>query len=273
MHDVAAEVRLQRRARRQAPNYLPSGVEQVGTCLEGDNCPRFHCTACGAYWLKDPQHVCGTAEAIEQKVLTWMEEQLRRDADLGSSARAVVQRVINAGLGHSLLNAFGDRLILHLWFDHHPETGQDLANQDELPAEDVFERRATQRGDVDRGPRRERDPIVMPTLMGIAGPPAATGQRRVDVGQLTSEGACSRRWCWLRVSGYASATWTSTSAGSPRPRRANERPCSNGSPTTSRKGRPFGSAGRRPSWRRSSNILTSEQRSRRGHRSSDDRRP
>jgi len=60
--------------------------------------PSYHCTACGAYWLKDSQLVCGTAREVEQRILAWMDEQPQRDADLGSTAHVVVHNVITAGL-------------------------------------------------------------------------------------------------------------------------------------------------------------------------------
>lgn len=43
----------------------PGPVQRVGTCLDGDHCPRYHCRACDQHWLYERRHVCkATAGAL-----------------------------------------------------------------------------------------------------------------------------------------------------------------------------------------------------------------
>lgn len=94
-------------------------VERVGVCAEGDNCPRYHCRACGDYWLLDPRHACRAGrpsrQDLEQTIAKWVDEEMTRGDDLETSAAKVLGRVKEAGLGEPLLDAFGDELIAQVW--------------------------------------------------------------------------------------------------------------------------------------------------------------
>jgi hypothetical protein len=43
----------------------PSPIVSAGVCADGDECPRWHCTGCGAYWLgKRADHRCGDQQRL-----------------------------------------------------------------------------------------------------------------------------------------------------------------------------------------------------------------
>jgi hypothetical protein len=102
-------------------------IERAGTCLDGDNCPRYHCRACGQYWLGNARHTCGLDTTgigaashlaqLEERICGWMAEALDQEADLSRCTRKVLDQVKAAGLGEALLDAYGDRLIRELWAD------------------------------------------------------------------------------------------------------------------------------------------------------------
>jgi hypothetical protein len=104
-----------------------STIERAGTCLDGDNCPRYHCRLCGQYWLGNERHTCGLSRSgleapshvkqLERKICTWMAEALEQNRDFATCTRIVLEKVKAAGLGEALLDAYGDRLIRELWRD------------------------------------------------------------------------------------------------------------------------------------------------------------
>jgi hypothetical protein len=128
---------------------VPHNVERVGYCADGDGCPRFHCRACGRYWLGEEAHTCGAAAPdLEQQIRGWMAEELQDREDLATCTRNVAQRVKATGLEEALL----EWAIDALWREHNDD--------DEIP-------RAS-----DRRPQT-----------------AKPGVRRVDVAQLGTERA------------------------------------------------------------------------------------
>lgn len=96
-------------------------VERAGVCAEGDNCLRWRCSACAAYWLGDPlEHLCPSPVALEGAICARVDQALAHDADLATSARTVLRRLRDEGFGHVLLDTFGERLIASLWRGRHP---------------------------------------------------------------------------------------------------------------------------------------------------------
>ncbi len=58
-----------------ASSHDTSAVERAGYCADGDHCERWHCRACGRYWLSDAKHHCDSAvHELEQTIRKWMEE-------------------------------------------------------------------------------------------------------------------------------------------------------------------------------------------------------
>src|SRR5438045_3442371 len=113
-------------------------IERVGTCADGDNCPRYHCRACGHYWLGNVEHICGFAaplrgsassrEQLEETILRWMELELARDDDPTRCAQNVLERVKAAALSEAFLDVYGGEMIGELWERHQdahrsPEKG------------------------------------------------------------------------------------------------------------------------------------------------------
>jgi hypothetical protein len=96
-------------------------VERAGFCLEGDQCVRWRCSACGQYWLDDPlAHVCTMPTVFEDTICARVDQELERTADLANSTRTVLRRLRDDGFGHTLLDVFGERLIASLWRARHP---------------------------------------------------------------------------------------------------------------------------------------------------------
>src|SRR2546422_35769 len=83
-------------------------IEVVGTCADGDGCLRWHCRACGRYWLGDEPHACSELLVqLRHTVCAWMKEALEGDEeDLPTCARNVLEQVKDAGLGEAFLDAF-----------------------------------------------------------------------------------------------------------------------------------------------------------------------
>jgi hypothetical protein len=104
-------------------------IERAGECLDGDDCPRYHCRECGAYWLGDLRHICRAAPPdLEQHLLRWMEEALAiEQGGLSVCARLVLLRVKAAGLGEAFLDTFGPDLIKDLWESHGDDDAEDHA--------------------------------------------------------------------------------------------------------------------------------------------------
>lgn len=105
-------------------------VERAGTCLDGDNCPRYHCRACGQYWLGNAPHTCGVGSTdlgpgshraqLQARICTWMALELEEDKDLETSTRNVLERVKAAGLAEALLEwAIGE-----LWREHDDQVDE-----------------------------------------------------------------------------------------------------------------------------------------------------
>jgi hypothetical protein len=111
-------------------------IVRAGTCLDGDNCPRYHCRACGGYWLGNIEHTCGSAaplrgsasshEQLEEIILRWMQLELTKDDDLTTCALNVLERVKAAALGEAFLDTYGPQTIEDLWRDRdNHEAGHD----------------------------------------------------------------------------------------------------------------------------------------------------
>ncbi len=169
-------------------SHNTSAVERAGYCADGDHCERWHCRACGRYWLGDAKHHCDSAvHELEQTIRTWMEEALEEDGDVATCARLVLQRVKAAGLGEALLDAYGDRLIAALWEDrdhddddHRRGRGKASARAGQVNGASV----------VVQQPRREVHQVaVTPPTAALARrerQPGTPGSRRVDVAQLAT---------------------------------------------------------------------------------------
>lgn len=165
-------------------------VERAGTCAEGDHCTRYHCTACGEYWLSDPAHACkgGTPSRadLEQTICNWMDQQLRLGDDITTGSAKVLKRVKRAGLGDALLDAFGDRLIADLWREHLGGHDAEDANQVEAAANVRAGAQAQPRLTHSRV-NGARGSALRSTVVTTTSRPHGT--RRVDVDQLGTETA------------------------------------------------------------------------------------
>jgi hypothetical protein len=142
-------------------------VERAGVCADGDNCPRYHCRACGKYWLGDEAaaHACQSAAIdLEQTIYAWMAEELAFDRDLARCERNVLERLKAEGLGEALLDRYGPHVI--------DELGRDRDDDDDVH----LEQRKTSNGHT-----------------------AAPGVRRVDVAQLATNQALLE--CLFQVEG------------------------------------------------------------------------
>ncbi len=161
-------------------------VELAGVCAEGDNCQRYHCTACGEYWLNDPAHACRDGRPsrydLERTIANWMDSQLKRGDDLVTSAAKVLKRVKQAGLSEALLDAFGEQLIADLWRRRQSEQPQPVGRAIVSPANvrtpvhhEATPAKAYANGVQRGGPRGPSN--------------SARGTRRIDIDQLKSNEA------------------------------------------------------------------------------------
>jgi hypothetical protein len=110
------------------PRARPSderAIERVGVCADGDNCSRYHCRACGRYWLGYPVHICDSVSHLEETIGVWIEEALEEDADVATCARKVLAQVSAASLSDAFLDAYGDRLIQELWLVRNGNNNDD----------------------------------------------------------------------------------------------------------------------------------------------------
>jgi hypothetical protein len=96
-------------------------VERVGTCADGC-CARFHCRACGHYWLgEEAEHVCGAAVPdLERTIKAWIAAELEEGEGLATCTRRVLEQVKAAGLADALL----EWAIEKLWREHDDRGGE-----------------------------------------------------------------------------------------------------------------------------------------------------
>ena len=172
-------------------------IERVGECLDGDHCPRYHCHACGQYWLGNTEHHCGVAFHVEgaaspndqlrETISRWMEVELKRSPDIAVAARNVIERVKAADLSEALIDAYGHRLVIAIWHQHVDElrTGEGKTSSAAAPPTPVAPVSQQRRGDHSRD-------TSWTASNGAVSRAAQTQQRRtrrVDVDQLKSDAA------------------------------------------------------------------------------------
>jgi hypothetical protein len=175
---------------RLSHQVAEQNIERAGECAEGDHCPRYRCRLCGAYWLGNAPHSCGTAEShsgsasnreqLEETICGWMDKALRVDGDVLAAAHTVFMQVKKAALGEALLDAYGERLLVEVWRERQHVGGvqQPVHVEHQVVSPPLSPYGISHTSDRGR------------VAVRVAGRgPVTQGTRRVDVGQLASDGA------------------------------------------------------------------------------------